>query len=277
MPTINASGTYVIPTAAGVVDVPYRFSAGGGPYDGTAGVIIQGINNTPGQTTQIVLANVDATNTASHAGLHIETVPTGGDPYVLFDVSSAGKWIAGLDNSDSDNFKISASTSLGTTDTFIATTAGEITMPLQPAFYAWLDNTTASSVTGDGTTYTLGSTANLTEVYDQNSDFNVNGTFTAPVTGRYHFNTIIALNNIGASHAGYYIGFITSNRSIYVLQTNAYNNSSGTQYHQSGASYSDMDAGDTCTVALAVSGGTKTVDVRGSTDTITGFSGALIC
>ena len=67
---------------------------------------------------------------------------------------------------------------------------GEVTMTAQPAFSAHLaanDN----NVTGDGSIWaTTAGTNNWTELYDQNSDFDGDGTFTAPVTGRYEIGWI---------------------------------------------------------------------------------------
>jgi hypothetical protein len=52
-----------------------------------------------------------------------------GDPKFTYTVGGVGGWCTGLDNSDSDKFKISNSGSPGTSDYLTITTAGIVTMP----------------------------------------------------------------------------------------------------------------------------------------------------
>ena len=67
--------------------------------------------------------------------------------------------------------------------TYIVPTANrEITMPSQPAFLGII-SANDLNVTGNGAVYVVGTNIDFTEIYDQNADFNVNCTFTAPVTG----------------------------------------------------------------------------------------------
>jgi len=73
-----------------------------------------------------------------------------------------------------------------TTQTANYTNLGKWKASGQPAFSAY-QAATVTNVTGAGTTYQLGTTA-LTEVFDQDGNFNTNGTFTAPVTGKYQLN-----------------------------------------------------------------------------------------
>jgi len=71
----------------------------------------------------------DNTNTASHALNHILTGgASGGDPFTLYEVDSVTDWSSGIDNSDSDIFKIgpNADPSTGTASIGIKTT-GDIT------------------------------------------------------------------------------------------------------------------------------------------------------
>jgi len=159
----------------------------------------------------------------------------------------------------------------------VPTSTNEVTMPSQVAFFARLA-TTDSNVTGDGTAFTFGSGNALTEIYDQNSDFNTNGTFTAPVTGRYDLVVSNQIEDTGAATT-YLIEIITSNRTYIVANVGpqgiAYSAGADITLVHS-AVLADMDAADTATVQITVSGTGKTVDIRAST-VGTFFQGTLIC
>ena len=144
---------------------------------------------------------------------------------------------------------------------------GAVTMPNQPAFLATI--ATQADVTGDGTSYDVTGSF-FTEVYDKNSDFN-NGTFTAPVTGTYHFCFVMTLTGIDSSnHTSGGHTFIASNRSIAF-----YNNPTADRSSALGgntfvfSTYIDMDANDTAFFRVGVSGGSKVVDLF-STSTMSG-------
>ena len=141
-----------------------------------------------------------------------------------------------------------------------------------PAFRANITST-VNNVTGDNTTYNTNA-AIWTEIYDQNSDFS-DGTFTAPVTGKYHFDIVLSLTGVSsANHLNSTITLTASNRSttFYKSPGADYNNSLG------GVTYSlsidvDMDAADTAYWRVNVAGGSKTIDIFSTTVT----SGHLIC
>jgi hypothetical protein len=69
----------------------------------------------------------NTSNTASSDATHIVSVAgaAAGDPSIIYDVSGATNWIHGIDNSDSDKFKLSFGATLGTGDVFEITTSGE--------------------------------------------------------------------------------------------------------------------------------------------------------
>lgn len=80
-------------------------------------------------------ANVDlkasnSSNTASSSARLIASVAGGSaaDPVTLYDVAGATNWVTGIDNSDSDKFKISASAALGTNDRLTIDASGDVTM-----------------------------------------------------------------------------------------------------------------------------------------------------
>ena len=68
-----------------------------------------------GITTSMRIHNAEGTNGSSHARLELRTETAfGGDPHILFTVGGQGNWVMGTDNGDTDAFKISKSTVLGT-------------------------------------------------------------------------------------------------------------------------------------------------------------------
>ncbi len=150
---------------------------------------------------------------------------------------------------------------------------GEITMPLQSAFLAQLASA-ASNKTGNGTNYTLGTDA-LTEIFDQNADFNTNGTFTAPVTGRYMLGGQGVLTGCTIA-AIFTINITTSNRVMVFAQSRA---ASSQNFYSTANCFMDMDAGDTFTCVLNATGEVgDTDDVFGAaTNIFTGMWGYLSC
>jgi len=196
-----------------------------------------------------------------------------GDSFVQFDINGTGEFRIGVDDDDSDKFKISAGSALGSSDTFVITASGEITKPLQPAFLA-IVTSQIDNVTGDNTTYAV---AYDTEVFDVGGDFS-STTFIAPITGKYLLTTIIGFGDI-SSHTGALAYFNTSNRNYLFMQTDpeAVDNSSD-QYSTSCSMICDMDASDTAVVQVNISGGAKTVDMisNGSTDPYNAFAGSLL-
>lgn len=149
---------------------------------------------------------------------------------------------------------------------------GEISYPLQPAFLAYL-GTTDANVTGNGTTFTLGSVTALTEVFDQNGDFNTNGTFTAPVTGRYQFNW--QAEGTGATVATTMTSNLNTSNRNYLFEI--YRAASNLPIARSGSVLAEMDSGDTATVGITVFGEAgNTVDIIGdATNPYNAFSGYL--
>lgn len=83
-----------------------------------------GIGVTP---TSILHIYESTSSTGNSAGLTIEQASTG-DAVLQFLLTGVERWMAGVDNSDSDKFKISASSDLGTSTLFSMTTAGVITL-----------------------------------------------------------------------------------------------------------------------------------------------------
>lgn len=148
------------------------------------------------------------------------------------------------------------------------TSAGEVTLPKQPSFFANVGST-ISDVTGNGTAYVV---VFDTEVFDQNADFNnATGIFTAPVTGRYQFNTNVRTTQLGTA-TQVNIEIVASNRTI--LQVDAFVASTFTTKGSTLSTLVDMDAADTAKVQITVIGtGADTADVvaAGLGATFSGF------
>jgi len=183
-------------------------------------------------------------------------------------------WSTGQDNTD-NSFRISQNATLGTNDTFVMSSAGEKTLPLQPSFLARL-STTQNNVTGDGTYYDV---INDTEIIDRNSDYNnVTGIFIAPITGVYLLKACCRCDDLIAAHTTGQIRLTTSNRTYYENMRNASIRNASNQATLSLMVLTDMDAGDTAIIAVYWSGSTKIVDVYAhATNVNTWFSGFLVC
>jgi hypothetical protein len=234
-------------------------------------------------STALALGNTVA-NTVEATNLTVDPAAAS-DSYAQFSESTTGKWRIGNDETD-DSFRISQGSALGTNDTFVMSSAGERTMPLQPAFLAVLGSDDLNQ-TGDGTVFILGDTdvgTALTEIYDQNGDLTAGSSsgavFTAPVTGRYHFEILVQITDIAAAHTTSQLRLITSNRTYdFANLSPGAAKSNGNTYTLHGSTYADMDAADTATVTIAVFGGAKQIDITGTAGGVefTTFSGCLIC
>ena len=146
-----------------------------------------------------------------------------------------------------------------------------VTMPAQPAFMA-------TKVSGDQTNITPSATNTVSfpsEVFDNNGDYDTGtATFTAPVTGKYHFNINIRTYQIDTSPNYYHIHLRTSNR-IYGLDLKSMKFASDPTYWTFNSSVLvDMDAGDTAYVTFYQHGGKTQVDLQGSVDSQ--FCGFLV-
>ena len=162
------------------------------------------------------------------------------------------------------------------TSTMLISDAGEMTNPSQPAFLAQL-SATDEDVTGDGTNFQVGSGNVFTEIYDQGADFNVDGTFTAPVDGRYLFCTDMDIGALTTAFTLASIRFTASNRTIKMGELDPGNVfASNNRLGLLGSSFMDMDASDTCTVNIVVSGGTLIINIVASS-IVSYFSGYLSC
>lgn len=182
------------------------------------------------------------------------------DSYVQFDESTVGKWRIGNDATD-DSYRISQGSALGTNDTFIMTSAGERTMPLNPAFLA-IDTVGQVNATGNGTQFTM---LFDDEIFDQGSDYNTGtGTFTAPITGRYFLACREKIGNTLAGATTVVNWIQTSNRNYLNNTINgAAVANQGDQMELQACALADMDAADTALVIVRGSNqGADNIDVK---------------
>lgn len=218
----------------------------------------------------------NSSNTASSNAICNISVAgsSAGDPFVIFDISGVLDWSMGADNSDSDALVISASGSLGTSNTVRISTAGELTIPLQPSFIAFKTGG-ASNVTGDGTVVT----PLIDELVDRNGDYASSTTFTAPVTGLYSFSASILMTGLVAAHTHGEIRLVTSNRTWTsgIVNIGAARDASNQYSLSITVPYADMDASDTAVISVMVSGSTKAVGIFGGASPSTYFCGGLVC
>lgn len=168
-------------------------------------------------------------------------------------------------------------------NTWIGTTVtNEVIQPAQPAFFSYL-GTSDNNVTGNNIVFIIGNTTTgtaLTEVFDQNSDFNPGGAsgaiFTAPVTGRYFLEFSHQLDQV-ATGTDWRSVIRTSNRN-YISRFDPFPGAGLNEIGKTVMVLADMDAADIayCDVNLSNIPG-NTADVIGGVNCYTRFSGYLVC
>jgi hypothetical protein len=87
--------------------------------------ILDILRSTAGLDTRIRVLNLDNTDPASNAGIHIGSGgPSGGDAFISWEVAGGLTWVMGVDNSDADKLRISESATIGTNDRLTLDSAG---------------------------------------------------------------------------------------------------------------------------------------------------------
>lgn len=201
-----------------------------------------------------------------------------GDAFLAAEISGVRSYCWGIDNSDADVLKIN--TNAGTTVTpssgtnvWNMTSAGESTMPLQPAFMARVSST-ITDITGDSALYQI---IFDTERFDQGGDYDETiGEFEAPVDGIYQLNTSVRANQpTGQTIDTLFL--VTGNNTVQLADFNGanYKRTNG-NWALSGGHIMDMDMGDDAFIRLQVQGASLDVDILGGTNA-TYFTGALVC
>ena len=196
------------------------------------------------------------------------------DAKIVFD-GNAQDYHIGLDDS-ADDLVIGKGSALGTTAHIVTDENGNVTKPLQPVFLVIPNADQADLATGS-TTAAWGA-----EIFDVGANFASN-TFTAPVTGKYQFNVSLYLTNIDVDTTLFDVNMIASNRTQRLMAMNMAKDFSADSnaFHSMNAStILDMDASDTVTVRIDITGGGGVIHLNGTapaSEFYTNWSGALIC
>jgi len=151
------------------------------------------------------------------------------------------------------------------TNALIIDGTGAVTKPLQPAFFATQSGSLGVSATGN---------VNVnfdSERFDLNADYNTSTyTFTAPVTGKYHFDVNIGI--INHTTGEFKIMIQPSNIELTCTRWSAVNS---TYKSYNGSVLIDMDASDTCLIQIhSQTGGDASYSV--GTNPKCYFSGYLV-
>jgi hypothetical protein len=151
---------------------------------------------------------------------------------------------------------------------------GHITKPTQCAFLVENSDTQTNMAINTSHVVQL-----ATERFDLNGDFNNStDTFTAPVTGKYHFDAVVTMINypIDMTYALTQISFSNLTTEIYfdggVLDEVSDSNLAFTH-----SILMDMDANDTCQLKFFQQDGTASADISGTSSQLTTYlSGYLV-
>jgi hypothetical protein len=236
-------------------------------------------SSTAATVRTLTVTNTDNTNASSGALIKAVSGGASAGDGVFQASTTTTTWSFGVDNSvtspTADPFVISQGTALGTNNIMSVATSGEINYPLQPAFFAWLSSGVAD-VTGDTTAYTI---IYDTEVFDQNSDFDLSTSiFTAPVTGKYQFDGQLSYTvDTSVPTSGSWT-ILTSNLTIRFCRLLGATDISQTT-SRSGSVICDLDAADTAKLVFQLNGSTKAVDMVAASSGAPNnhFSGFLAC
>lgn len=125
-------------------------------------------------------------------------------------------------------------------------------------------STGVSNATGDGTNYIVNFD---TVVENLGSAFSGGTTFVAPATGRYILTTTIGLNGLTSSHTDCQCLLSNDTQStVYsIFRNSCFVVSVGGSLRQSGATMLNLTSGDSCTLHVIVSGGTKIASLDSTT------------
>ena len=147
--------------------------------------------------------------------------------------------------------------------------AGHITSSSQSAALS-TPAANITNVTGDGSTYYShtgnggsGSTT-YNDIYDNNADM-LNGTFTAPVTGRYLVCINVEFQSVASNHNSGVFYIITSNRNYQRLFHPRNMSNVGVNCGLPMSQIVDADANDVIRWAMYIAGGSKVITMNATT------------
>ena len=161
-------------------------------------------------------------------------------------------------------------TSSATNGIILADQNGHVRMLHQPSAQS-RPSAQITDVTGDATTYYsyqgngASGSATYTDIFDQNGDMS-NGTFTAPVTGKYLVCINVELDDVQANHSSGVFYIITSNRNYQRLFQPRNMSNVGVNIGLPMAQIVDADAGDVIRWALYIAGNPKSINIQTNTN-----------
>jgi hypothetical protein len=228
---------------------------------------------TAGSTEAVTVANTDNTNAASNAVvIHSTGGTSAGDAFDRYAIGTARSYAAGIDNSDAQSYVINTGAT-GTTGPSTGTrilrldSTGNLATPLNSCVTADL-NTGLTNSTGDSTFINpVIFDIDTGGFFDQNGNYNTTtGIFTAPATGKYLVTARVTFNGLGAAHT---TGIIRINLNGVAYMIKNFNpfacaNAAG-EYTAEISGILPIAATGTTAIIAQVSGGTKTVGVKGQT------------
>lgn len=150
--------------------------------------------------------------------------------------------------------------------------AGQMVLPVQPTFLVH-NSGDIINVTGDATVYTCSFDV---EDFDHNNNMTAT-TFTAPVTGKFLLMANISIANAAAGHTVGTCSIVTTSNT-FINYLNPYSAlGAASKFTYVCSALCAMNAGDTASVVLTISGGAKAITFCGAAELYSTFSGALIC
>lgn len=198
----SMSALIAITTASAVT------STGAGGF-GTVGGPLFNQRSSPGNDVTTTTYNTDAGNAASNSINYIRTNgASAGDPKIWLSVDGVTTWVVGLDNSDSDKFKIGSGTNLGGADIFAIDVSNNIwvgaAQTVAGANYPIYSSTTAKAWVKFTTitTTTITTSLNVTSLTDNGTgDTTINFTNALP-TANYAWSGSVQANGLYVDTAG---------------------------------------------------------------------------
>jgi hypothetical protein len=241
--------------------------------------------NTSGTPVVCTVSQTDSTNTNSNANFIISTGGTAaGNPFITYKLTGSTSWTTGIDQTASQQYKVSQGTIVATNTAVQIDTSGRINYPLQSAFSAFVSTTgNVLNITGDGTAFTI---IFDTVSFDQASNYNSStGIFTAPINGIYYFIGSVLISTIATGCNIGYLDIRTSGATSQIFRLCKLNPFNAAVQTGGGAPSEVLQGGvyiqlvknDTVKVVITTAGSTKTTGLQGvaSGNIATYFQGYL--